>query len=114
MKYIVLLFISILFINTSFADDALAPANGDHPTFCEQTVALHGLLSRAQFQCGYSQYNDELTEQSRKCFQYELGEERGLEVLQFGMKEFDRNESNDGHNEICANLLDSFPEYVRE
>ncbi|WP_153561846.1 hypothetical protein [Acinetobacter baumannii] len=34
---------------------ALAPKNGDKPTYCEQIVSVHGLLSRAQFECGYSE-----------------------------------------------------------
>lgn len=94
MKNIILVILSsLIFSGNVFAKEALKPANGEQPTYCEQIVSLHGLLSRAQFQCGYSQYNQELIDDSRKCFEYELGEERGLDVLKFGMTEFDRNES---------------------
>jgi len=93
---------------------ALAPKNGDKPTYCEQIVSVHGLLSRAQFECGYSEYNNELISDSAKCFQYELGDEYGKKVLMFGMKEFDRNVKKDGKNRTCNNLLKEFPEYVRK
>lgn len=93
---------------------ALAPKNGDKPTYCEQIVSVHGLLTRAQFECGYSEYNNELISDSAKCFQYELGDEYGKEVLMFGMKEFDRNVKEDGKNRTCNNLLKEFPEYVRK
>jgi hypothetical protein len=94
--------------------EALHPANGEQPTYCEQIVSLHGLLSRAQLQCGYSQYNQELIDDSRKCFEHELGDKRGTEVLKFGMREFDRNESKQGRKAICADLLKEFSEYVRK
>ena len=115
MKNIILVILSSLFLgSTVFAKEALKPANGEQPTYCEQVVSLHGLLSRAQFQCGYSQYNQELIDDSRKCFEHELGQERGVEVLKFGMTEFDRNESERGKTLICNDLLKEFPEYIRK
>ena len=115
MKKIILVILSLLFGgSTVFAKEALKPANGEQPTYCEQVVSLHGLLSRAQFQCGYSQYNQELIDDSKKCFEHESGQERGLEVLKFGMAEFDRNESERGESVICTDLLKAFPEYIRK
>ena len=115
MKKIILVILSLLFGgSTVFAKEALKPVNGEQPTYCEQVVSLHGLLSRAQFQCGYSQYNQELIDDSKKCFEHELGQERGLEVLKFGMAEFDRNESERGESVICTDLLKAFPEYIRK
>lgn len=113
MKNIIILI--LLFLgSTVFAKEALKPANGEQPTYCEQVVSLHGLLSRAQFQCGYSQYNQELIDDSRKCFEHELGQERGLVILKFGMTEFDRNEAERGKILICNDLLKEFPEYIRK
>lgn len=116
MKNIILVILSSLFLSSNvFAKEALKPAeNGEQPTYCEQVVSLHGLLSRAQFQCDYSQYNQELINESRKCFEHELGQERGLDVLKFGMEEFDRNESERGKELICNDLLSEFPEYIRK
>lgn len=94
--------------------NALAPKNGEEPTYCEQIVSVHGLLTRAQMECGYSQYNDELISDSVKCFKHELGEEYGKEVLKFGMKEFDRNVNEDGKEKTCKTLLIEFPNYVKK
>lgn len=114
-KVFLLALISLVWGSSTFANkEALRPANGEQPTYCEQVVSLHGLLSRAQLQCGYSQYNQELIDDSRKCFEHELGNKHGTEVLKFGMREFDRNESKRGRKAICADLLKSFPEYVRK
>lgn len=88
--------------------------NGSEPTYCEQIVALHGLLSRAQFECGYSKYNNELIADSAKCFKHELGDQYGKEVLRFGMKEFDRNVQENGKNLTCKNPLSKFPEYIEK
>lgn len=87
------------------------PING--PTYCEQIVSLHGLLSRAQFQCGYEKYNSELIDDSAKCFKHELGDDYGKKVLKFGMLEFDRNEKEIGHKKICAELLKAYPQYIK-
>ncbi|WP_151739848.1 hypothetical protein [Acinetobacter nosocomialis] len=113
MKKIILVSMLASAFPASFSH-ALAPKNGDKPTYCEQIVSVHGLLTRAQFECGYSEYNNELISDSAKCFQYELGDEYGKEVLMFGMKEFDRNVKKDGKNRTCNNLLKEFPEYVRK
>lgn len=94
--------------------NALTPQNGSDPTYCEQIVALHGLLSRAQFECGYSKYNNELIADSAKCFKHELSEDYGEEVLMFGMKEFDRNVQENSKDLICKSLLKEFPEYIGE
>lgn len=44
----------------------------------------------------------------RKCFEHELGNKHETEVLKFGMGEFDRNESKQSHNTICADLQKNF------
>lgn len=114
-KIFILGYLAYFYCIPTFANkEALKPANGEQPTYCEQLVSLHGLLSRAQLQCGYSQYNQELIDDSRKCFEHELRSKRGTEVLKFGMREFDRNESKQGRKAICADLLKEFPEYIRK
>ena len=61
----------------------------DEPTYCEQAVIYHGMMSRAQFECGYSQYNDELINDSAKCFKHELKGADSDSALKFGMFIFD-------------------------
>ncbi|WP_436660332.1 hypothetical protein [Acinetobacter sp. P1(2025)] len=94
--------------------NALVPKSGNEPTYCEQIVSLHGFLSRAQFECGYSKYNEELITDSAKCFKHELGDEYGKKVLTFGMEEFDRNVQDKGKPQICRDLLKEFSEYVQK
>lgn len=114
-KIFILGYLAYFSCNPAFANkEDLKPTNGEQPTYCEQVVSLHGLLSRAQLQCGYSQYNQELIDDSRKCFEHELGDKHGTEVLKFGMREFDRNEAKQGRKAICADLLKAFPEYIRK
>lgn len=91
----------------------LSPANGEEPTTCENMTALHGLLSRAQFQCGYNDYNGTVIDIVRHCNNNELGENRTREILEFGMREFDRHEREKGHTKICNELLEAYPKIVR-
>lgn len=86
----------------------------DEPTYCEKTVMAHGMLSRAQFECGYSQYDGELITDSAKCFKYELKGEHADEVLKFGMSIFDRKEQELGKQGACKFFLKQFPDYVRK
>lgn len=110
MKKLIFILLCLCLTQTN----ALTPKNGSEPTYCEQIVALHGLLSRAQFECGFSKYNQELINDSAKCFRYELDEDYGKEVLIFGMKEFDRNVAEHGKAIVCRNLLSEFPEYIEK
>lgn len=86
----------------------------DEPTYCEKTVLAHGMLSRAQFECGYSQYNQEMIDDSAKCFKYELKGEDGDNVLRFGMSIFDQKVKEVGKKNACSFYLKKFPDYVRK
>lgn len=111
MKNILVIVATLCFSQTSYS---LTPKNGEEPTFCEQVVSVHGLLSRAQIECGYSEYNEELISDSAKCFKHELGDEYGSEVLMFGMKEYDRHVKEDGKEFTCKYILKEFSDYVRK
>ncbi len=56
-------------------------------TQCEKAVELHGFLSRAQLDCNYHYYSEELKDAAAKCTKHDLGEKYGREVMKFGMKE---------------------------
>lgn len=83
-------------------------------TYCEKTVMAHGFLSRAQFECGYSQYSDELIIESGQCFKGELGDEYGTQVLKYGMTGFDHQAKKMGKKTACSYFLKKFPDYVRK
>jgi hypothetical protein len=108
-----MILLGLVILNTSSVY-ALAPKNGEQPTYCEQIVAIHGLLTRAQVECGYSKYNKELISDSKKCFKHELGEEYGMEVLKFGLMEYDRHVREEGKELTCKSILKEFPEYVQK
>lgn len=84
------------------------------PTFCEKTVIAHGMLSRAQFECGYSQYNQEMIDDSAKCFKHELKGADGDSALKFGMFIFDQKVKEVGKKNACSFYLKQFPDYVRK
>lgn len=90
---------------------ALSPSNGSSPSHCEDLVATHGLLSRAQFQCGFNKYSESMMVSVKECYA-ELGEEQAMKIMKFGMQEFDRNENKAGHNKICRELLKSYPTII--
>lgn len=80
---------------------------------CEKTVKMHGMLSRAQFQCGFSQYNVALIEEARSCAPV-VGEADLEGLLREGMSLFDRHEKDRGHKVVCRSILADFPAYVRK
>jgi hypothetical protein len=78
---------------------------------CEAYVKLHGFLSRAQFQCGFSRYAKDVLAQARDCGQH-MSEARMSESLASGMKLFDERETERGHTTICNSVLKDFPKAV--
>ena len=86
----------------------------DEPTYCEQAVIYHGMMSRAQFECGYSQYNEELIVESGKCIKHELGDEYGTTLLKIGMSDFDHVVGKMGKQETCKVILKRNPNTVRK
>jgi hypothetical protein len=78
---------------------------------CEAYIKLHGFLSRAQFQCGFSRYAKDVLVQARDCGQH-MSETRMSESLSSGMKLFDERETERGHAAICNSVLKDFPKAV--
>ena len=85
---------------------------GNPESSCEKLVRLHGMLSRAQFQCGYRSYNSALISQASECAK-QVGDDKTKQKIESGMRDFDANEKERGHKGICAELLRAFPSYVR-
>jgi hypothetical protein len=80
---------------------------------CEKFLRMHGMASRAQFQCGFKSYNKEIIAQAKVCNGY-LSEERVEENIKAGMKIFDDNVANLGKQEACDDVLNSLPMVVRK
>lgn len=109
-KFLVMVF--TLFVGTSVY--ALAPKNGEEPTYCEQVVALHGFLSRAQFDCNYRYYSNELIHDAAKCTKHELGDEYSEEVIKFGMNQYEERKTETPKPQLCKSILKDFPNYVKK
>lgn len=101
-----------LFVGTSVY--ALAPKNGEEPTYCEQVVALHGFLSRAQFDCNYRYYSNELMHDAAKCTKRELGDNYSQEVIKFGMNQYEERKTETPKAQLCKSILKDFPTYVKK
>lgn len=93
---------------------ALAPKNGEEPTYCEQVVALHGFLSRAQYECKYRYYSKEFMHDVGKCSRHELGDKYTEEVLKFGISQFQEREDETPKAQLCKDILKAFPNYVKK
>ncbi|WP_151797967.1 hypothetical protein [Acinetobacter bereziniae] len=91
---------------------ALTPKSAKAPSYCEQIVYAHGILLKAQIECGYRKNNNKLISSSTQCVKDQLGEEYGKQVLNSGMKEFDRHVNKDGKESSCKYVLEKFPDYV--
>jgi hypothetical protein len=109
-----LIFVITLALFTIPLTHALEPKNGKEPTYCEQAVALHGFMSRAQFTCNYRYYAKSLTTDAAKCTKHELGDKYSQEVIKFGMSQFDERRAEVGKDKLCKEILIDFPEYVKK
>lgn len=79
---------------------------------CKTAMGAHGMLSRAQFQCGFRRYSTAKMDLASVCFKT-LGEEESKKVLQSGIEYFDEQVKSMGKKKACQAMLDSFPDYIR-
>jgi CHAT domain-containing protein/tetratricopeptide (TPR) repeat protein len=110
-------------ISTAFWLCVMVAANGTNPALaqaptllpadfdCAQLMKTHGFLSRAQFQCGFNDYSEDMMQTARICAK-RLGESKVKAQLAGGMEVFDRNEQERGRVQLCKDVLASFPGMV--
>jgi len=91
----------------------LAGATGAQALDCPQFIRMHGMASRAQFQCGFNQYNEAVIDQARTCAR-QIGEGKLKSNLMAGMKQFDASEKKIGHQAACRKVLRDLPNVVRQ
>ena len=89
----------------------IGPATVSAYTDCPTTIRTHGFLSRAQFQCGFASYSNEMMQAARACTQ-KVSASQMKEILAAGMQTFDRNEKAIGHTQLCRNILRDFANFV--
>jgi hypothetical protein len=81
---------------------------GQRKADCEGIIKAHGMLTRAQFQCGFEKYSNEMIQDARRCSAM-VGDTAAKDLLREGMETFDWNEQKRGHEEMCRSILANFP-----
>ena len=94
----------------SVSGDLRLPVQDDSVD-CEAFLRMHGFASRAQFQCNFSRYSNEILAKAQKCNSV-LSEDRVKENLMGGMKRFDEEVEALGQEAACAKVLESLPMVV--
>lgn len=83
-------------------------------TKCEKILELHGFLSRAQLDCNYHYYSEELKHEATKCTKNDLGDKYGRELMKFGMNHFEELKKDDTQGHFCSKVLKDFPSYIKK
>ena len=79
---------------------------------CKTKMQLHGFLKRAQFQCNYRYYSNNMTDNVKRCSQT-LQDNQLEELISEGMIAFDKNTEERGLEKLCQDVLRDFPSIVR-
>ena len=75
---------------------------------CEKFLRMHSLASRAQFECNFSRYSNDILAQAKECNDV-LSEERTKENLMAGTKLFDDEVAALGLEAACSKVLETLP-----
>jgi len=79
---------------------------------CKEIMKSHAFLSRAQFQCEYQFYNQEMIAAASACSR-ELGEIKTKELVYYGFNLFDQHDKEKGRKQICQEVLRNFPKMLK-
>ena len=78
---------------------------------CASLMRMHGMLSRAQSQCHYAKYSQQLVAMARQC-SHKMSSGDVQNSLRSGMTTFDLSEKRFGHKKTCNNVLRDYPKLV--
>jgi hypothetical protein len=78
---------------------------------CSVLLKIHGYLTRAQFQCGFTNYSLSMLSNAKSCSEHFDGQTM-KRLLMSGMLAFDRDEHKHGHASICESILTKYPDIV--
>ncbi len=78
---------------------------------CKNIIGAHGMLTRAQFQCGFSKYGEGMMQDVKDCSS-SVSAKEFKKLLTHGMELFDIKEKERGHEEVCDYMLAEFPNVV--
>ena len=80
---------------------------------CEAFLQMHGMLRRAANQCAFTQYNPEIVDKAKQCYE-QLGSKTAAPLMFKGADEFDRKAAVRGQQAFCAEIAKEFPMVVRD
>lgn len=78
---------------------------------CATQIRMHAFASRAQFQCNFSRYNQEIIDAAAACARL-VGEPAAKSALRDGMALFDQRASEMGVQPLCEDVLEKLPMVV--
>jgi hypothetical protein len=81
-------------------------------SMCLKIIGAHGLMSRAQFQCGFTKYSSEFLDEARSCSD-SLTQEQSMQALKNGMLAFDKSEADLGHAKACETIIQKYGRFVQ-
>lgn len=79
---------------------------------CAPFLRMHGMLRRAQAQCAFTQFNPEIVDTARGCYE-KVGAGVGASAMVTGAGEFDRMAALSGLDISCSRIERLFPMAVR-
>jgi hypothetical protein len=107
-------FIVGIFVGFAFAiSRGQAADSNSEEEHCSQIMRIHGFLSRARLQCGFGYYSDEMLSEAGTCSKH-YTEAQTKQLLSEGMQTFDKNEQEKGHDLLCSQILEDFPNLIRK
>jgi hypothetical protein len=83
-----------------------------HAVECSAFVRMHGFLRAAANQCTFTQYNPEIIETARQCYE-RLGSVTAAPLMFAGRDEFERMMELRGQYRMCTDIGLKFPMVVR-
>lgn len=73
---------------------------------------MHGMLRWAENRCSFSQYNPEIVEEAKECYE-RLGSKIAAPLMVLGAREFEQRASIQGEIACCNEIARKFPMVVR-
>jgi len=78
---------------------------------CPVTLRMHGFLSKAQFECGFSRYSQDFIGEVRACSST-MSDAVAKDQISKGMTTFDDNVQERGKQQVCRSIRQTFPNIV--
>ena len=79
---------------------------------CATVLRMHGMLRWGAGQCALTEYNPDVREDARRCFE-RLGSSVAVPLMYAGRDEFERLAASRGRDALCGDIARRFSMVVR-